>query len=58
MFDKFPCLRIKRRGPTRETEIELRPSLIRWLLIGLVVILLLVHGENPGRLLRDVLHLP
>jgi hypothetical protein len=45
MFDKFPCFRIKRRGPDGQSvEIEIRTSLIRWLLIALVVVVLLLHG--------------
>jgi len=59
MLDKFPSLRIKHRGSDGESaEIEIRPSLIRWLLIALVVIVLLLHGGDPARLLRDVLHVP
>jgi hypothetical protein len=59
MFDKFPCLRIKIRGADGKSgEIEIRPSLIRWLLIALIVVILLFQGADPGHLLRDFLHLP
>jgi hypothetical protein len=59
MFDKFPCLRIKRRwADGQSAEVEIRPSLIRWVLIALVVLVLLLHGGDPGHLLRDVFHLP
>jgi hypothetical protein len=59
MFDKFPCLRIKIRGADgKSAEIEIRPSLIRWLLIALVVVVLLFQGADPGHLLRDFLHVP
>src|ERR1017187_2265962 len=35
MFDRFPCLWIKRRKPNGYTcEVEIRPSLLGWLLVG------------------------
>lgn len=59
MLDKFPCLRIKtRRSDGGSIDIEIRPSLIRWLLIVLIVVVLLFQGADPGHLLRDFLHLP
>jgi len=56
MLDKFPCLRIKRRRRNGQTdEIEIRPSLIRWLLILLVVLVVIIRGDDPARLLKDLL---
>jgi len=56
MFDKFPCLRIKRYRRNGQTdEIEIRPSLIRWLLILLVVLVVIIRGDDPARLLKDLL---
>ncbi len=57
-MDKFPCFRIKRRHPNGQAcEIEIRPSLLRWLLIFVLVIVLLVRGGDPAQLFRDLLHL-
>jgi hypothetical protein len=57
MFDKFPCLRIKRRTPNGHTcEMEIRPSLLRWLLVTVLVIALLIRGLDPVLLLRNLLH--
>lgn len=59
MFDKFPCFRIKRRNPNGQTsEIEIRPSLLRWLLIFVLVLAFLIRGGDPTQLFRNLLHLP
>jgi len=56
MFDQPPCLRIKRRMKNgRNSEIEIRPSLLRWVLIALVVIVLLLRGFDPTEVLRTLL---
>jgi hypothetical protein len=58
MFDKFPCFRIKRRSPNGQTsELEIRPSLLRWLLIFLVVLVFLIRGGDPGQIFQNLLHL-
>lgn len=58
MFDKFPCFRIKRRSPNGQTsELEIRPSLLRWLLIFLVVLAFLIRGGDPAQIFQNLLHL-
>ena len=58
MFDKFPCFRIKKRGASGQTcEMEIRTSLLRWLLLAVVVIVFLARGGDPAQLFRNLLHL-
>lgn len=59
MFDKFPCFRIKRRNANGQTsEIEIRPSLLRWLIIFVVVLAFLIRGGDPAQLFRNLLNQP
>lgn len=39
-------------------EVEIRPSLLKWLLLAIVVIVLLARGYDPTRFFQGFLHLP
>jgi hypothetical protein len=53
MFERAPCLRIKHRKPNGQFfEIEIRASLIRWLLVLILVLTLLARGSDPIKVLR------
>jgi len=53
MLDKGPSLRLTRSaGNGKKFELEIRASLLRWLLIATVVIMLLARGADPANILR------
>ena len=52
MFDTSPSLRIRRVRKGQTFEMEIRASLLRWLLIGIVVLACLTSGKRPGEILQ------
>jgi hypothetical protein len=53
---KFQCLFIKRRKPNGDTcQVVIGPSLLRWILILILVIILLLRGENLAQVLWSLL---
>lgn len=58
MSDKFPCLLIKRQQPNGQSwQVIIGPSLLRWIFILFLAFVLLLWGDDPAQLLRDLLHL-
>ena len=51
MFDAHPSFRFKHKRKGREFELEIRASLIRWLLIAIVTLACLANAMGPSQLL-------
>jgi hypothetical protein len=55
MFDKYPCFRFKRRKPNGDSyELEVRASLLRWIIVGLAVVALLLCGIDPMQIITQL----
>jgi hypothetical protein len=52
MFETSPSFRIKRTRKGQTFEMEIRASLLRWLLIGIVVLACLTSGKRPSEILQ------
>jgi len=52
MFETSPSFRIKRTRKGQTFEMEIRASLLRWLLIWIVVLACLMSGKRPGEILQ------
>jgi hypothetical protein len=53
MLDRFPSLRIKRKGANGQLfELEIRPSLLRWVLVVVLVAISLVRGVAVEKMLQ------
>jgi hypothetical protein len=63
MFHKYPSFRVRRKVPNGQLfEMEIRPSLLRWLLVLLLILVWLVQGVPIEKLVhvlpRIQMHLP
>jgi hypothetical protein len=54
---KYQGFFIKRRKPDGDTcQVVIGPSLLRWILVIVLVVVWLFQGGNPAQLLRSFLH--
>lgn len=51
MFDAHPSFRFKHKHADREFELEIRASLIRWLLIAIITLACLANAMGPSQVL-------
>jgi hypothetical protein len=53
MFDQSPSFRIRQRKPDGHfIEIEIRASLLRWLLVTILILTLLARGVSVDALIK------